>query len=104
MKIRGLFQKTICSLSTIVNMCDDKNIKEEAQKYLIDLIEQYYQHVNYENIYKLHFKYSCADISDFMYECIDYQKVDLMWIAEDMFYGFSELMDTILEERKNKKK
>ena len=101
MKIRSLFQKTICSLSTIVNMCEDKSIKEEAQKYLI---EQYYQYVNYRNVFKLGFKYSCADISDFMYECIDYQKVDLMWIAEDMFYGFSELMDTILEERKNKKK
>lgn len=104
MKIRSLFQKTICSLSTIVNMCEDKGIKEEAQKYLIDLIEQYYQYVNYENIYKLHFKYNTDDISDFMYECIDYQKVDLMWIAEDMFYGFAELMDTILEERENKKK
>lgn len=104
MKIRSLFQKTICSLSTIVNMCEDKGIKEEAQKYLIDLIEQYYQHVNYENIYKLHFKYSTDEISDFMYECMDYQKVDLMWIAEDMFYGFAELMDTILEERENKKK
>lgn len=101
MKIRSLFQKTICSLSTIVNMCEDKGIKEEAQKYLIELIEQYYQHVNYENIYKLHFKYSTDEISDFMYECIDYQKVDLMRIAEDMFYGFAELMDTILEERKN---
>ena len=56
MKIRSLFQKTICSLSTIVNICEDKGIKEEAQKYLVDLIEQYYQHVNYENIYKLHFK------------------------------------------------
>ena len=39
-----------------------------------------------------------------MYECIDYQKKDLMWIAEDMFYGFDELMDTILEERKNQHK
>ena len=68
MKIRSLFQKTICSLSTIVNMCEDKGIKEEAQKYLVDLIEQYYQHVNYENIYKLHFKYSTDDISDFMYK------------------------------------
>lgn len=102
MKIRSLFQKTICSLSTIVNMCDDKNIKDEAQKYLIDLIEQYYQHVNYENIYKLNFKYSCADINEFMYKCIDYQKIDLMWIAEDMYYGFAELMDTILKERREK--
>ena len=57
--------------------------------------------LHYENIYKLNFKYSCADISDFMYECIDYQKVDLMWIAEDMFYGFAELMDTIRFVRDN---
>lgn len=46
----------------------------------------------------------CADINKFMHECINYQKVDLMWIAEDMYYGFVELMDTILEERENKKK
>ena len=39
-----------------------------------------------------------------MYECIDYQKKDLMWTLEDMFYGFDELMDTILEERKNQHK
>lgn len=58
----------------------------------------------YKNVCKLDFKYSTDDISDFMYKCIDYTNIDLMWISEDMFYGFVELMDTILEERKNKNK
>ena len=102
MKIRSLFQKAICSLCTIINICNDKEIKREAKKYLGDLVGQYYQYINYKNVYKLNFKYSFADISDFMYECIDYQKEDLMWIAEDMFYGFDELMDTILEEKKTR--
>lgn len=84
----------------VINICSDKEIKNEAKKYLGDLVGQYYQYVNYKNVYKLDFKYSCADISDFMYECIDYQKEDLMWTLEDMFYEFDELMDTILEERK----
>ena len=102
MKVKILFQKTICSLVTIINMCGDEEIKRDAKKYLDDLVGQYYQYVNYGNVYKLNFKYSPADLSDFMYECIDYRKVDLMWIAEDMFYGFDELMDAILEERKKK--
>ena len=104
MKIRSLFQKTICSLATIIDICSDKEIVDEANLYLKDLIKQYYEYVNYKNVYKLEFKYSTDDISDFMYGCIDYTNEDLMWIAEDMFYGFVELMDTILEERKNQRK
>lgn len=104
MKIRSLFQKTICSLVTIIDICSDKEITNEATLYLKDLTKQYYEYVNYKNIFKLEFKYSTDDISDFMYRCIDYTKEDLMWIAEDMFYGFVELMDTILEERKNQRK
>ena len=38
MKIRNLFQKTICSLITIIYVSKDKTIKQEASKYLRDLV------------------------------------------------------------------
>ena len=41
MKIRSLFQKTICSLCTIINICSDKEINREAKKYLGYLVGQY---------------------------------------------------------------
>ena len=105
MKIRNLFQKTICSLITIIYVSKDKTIKQEASKDLRDLVYQYdklvYQYdkyVKHKNVYELGFKYSAADVSDFMYKCIE-SKDDIIWLSEDMFYGFEELLDTILEER-----
>ncbi len=98
MKIRNLFQKTICSLITIIYVSKDKTIKQEASKYLRDLVYQYDKYVKHKNVYELGFKYSAADVSDFMYKCIE-SKDDIIWLSEDMFYGFEELMDTILEER-----
>lgn len=98
MKIRNLFQKTICSLITIIYVSKDKTIKQEASKYLRDLVYQYDKYVKHKNVYELGFKYSAADVSDFMYKCIE-SKNDIIWLSEDMFYGFEELLDTILEER-----
>lgn len=98
MKIRNLFQKTICSLITIIYVSKDKTIKQEASKYLRNLVYQYDKYVKHKNVYELGFKYSAADVSDFMYKCIE-SKDDIIWLSEDMFYGFEELMDTILEER-----
>ena len=98
MKIRNLFQKTICSLITIIYVSKDKTIKQEASKYLRDLVYQYDKYVKHKNVYELGFKYSAADVSDFMYKCIE-SKDDIIWLSEDMFFGFEEVMDTILEER-----
>ncbi len=98
MKIRNLFQKTICSLITIIYVSKDKRIKQEASKYLRDLVYQYDKYVKHKNVYELEFKYSAADVSDFMYKCIE-SKDDIIWLSEDMFFGFEELLDTILEER-----
>lgn len=98
MKIRNLFQKTICSLITIIYVSKDKTIKQEDSKYLRDLVYQYDKYVKHKNVYELGFKYSAADVSDFMYKCIE-SKDDIIWLSEDMFYGFEELLDTILEER-----
>ena len=98
MKIRNLFQKTICSLIKIIYVSKDKTIKQEASTYLRDLVYQYDKYVKHKNVYELGFKYSAADVSDFMYKCIE-SKDDIIWLSEDMFYGFEELLDTILEER-----
>ena len=68
MKIRNLFQKTICSLITIIYVSKDKTIKQEASKYLRDLVYQYDKYVKHKNVYELGFKYSAADVSDFMYK------------------------------------
>lgn len=99
MKIKGLFQKTICSIITIMYMSKDKDIKEEASKYLKDLIFQYDKYLKHDNVYELEFKYSSDDIEDFMYRCIDL-KEDVMRVSEDMFFGFDDLMNAIIKERK----
>ena len=75
-----------------------KTIKQEASKYLRDLVYQYDKYVKHKNVYELGFKYSAADVSDFMYKCIE-SKDDIICLSEDMFFWFEELMDTILKER-----
>lgn len=98
MKIRNLFQKTICSLITIIYVSKDKTIKQEASKYLRDLVYQYDKYVKHKNVYELGFKYSLDDIEDFMYRCMDL-KIDVMRKAENMFFVFDDLMITIIKER-----
>ena len=95
MKIKNLFQKTICSLITIIYV---QKIKQEASNYLKYLIFQYDKYVKHKNVYELGFKYSSDDIEDFMYRCIDLNE-DVMRKAEDMFFGFDDLMIVIIKER-----
>lgn len=75
-----------------------QKIKQEASKYLKDLIFQYDKYVKHKNVYELRFKYSDADVSDFMYKCIE-SKDDIIWLSEDMFFVFDDLMITIIKER-----
>ena len=75
-----------------------QKIKQEASKYLKDLIFQYDKYVKHKNVYELGFKYSLDDIEDFMYRCIDL-KIDVMRKAEDMFFVFDDLMIVIIKER-----
>ena len=98
MKIRNLFQKTICSLITIIYVSKDKTIKQEASKYLRDLVYQYDKYVKHKNVYELGFKYNSDDIEDFMYRCMDL-KIDVMRKAENMFFVFDDLMIAIIKER-----
>lgn len=75
-----------------------QKIKQEASKYLKDLIFQYDKYVKHKNVYELELKYSSDYIEDFMYRCIDL-KEDVMRKAEDMFFGFGDLMIVIIKER-----
>lgn len=75
-----------------------QKIKQEASKYLKDLIFQYDKYVKHKNVYELELKYSSNYIEDFMYRCIDL-KEDVMRKAEDMFFGFGDLMIVIIKER-----
>lgn len=75
-----------------------QKIKQEASKYLKDLIFQYDKYVKHKNVYELVFKYSSDYIEDVMYRCIDL-KEDVMRKAEDMFFVFGDLMITIIKER-----
>ena len=59
-----------------------QKIKQEASKYLKDLIFQYDKYVKHKNVYELGFKYSSDYIEDFMYRCIDL-KEDVMRKAEE---------------------
>lgn len=75
-----------------------QKIKQEASKYLKDLIFQYDKYVKHKNVYELELKYSSDYIEDFMYRCIDL-KEEVMRKAEDMFFGFGDLMIVIIKER-----
>lgn len=74
-----------------------QKIKQEASKYLKDLIFQYDKYVKHKNVYELELKYSSDYIEDFMYRCIDL-KEEVMREAEDMFFGFGDLMIVIIKE------
>ena len=62
-----------------------QKIKQEASKYLKDLIFQYDKYVKHKNVYELELKYSSNYIEDFMYRCIDL-KEDVMRKAENMIF------------------
>lgn len=75
-----------------------QKIKQEASKYLKDLIFQYDKYVKHKNVYELELKYSSDYIEDFIYRCIDL-KENVMRKAEDMFFVFDDLMIVIIKER-----
>lgn len=71
LEIINLLRKIITSLSCIEKTTTDKNLKNEACEYLIDLINQYKKIIESNDIKGLKFKYTEADLIDFSYRCIE---------------------------------
>ena len=94
-KIILAFRKTITSLTCIEKITHNSTIKSEADKYVFDLVKQYYNYLNTKNIQNIKFKYSEADIIDFSYRCIENDDDDLVWLAEDVQFGIIELIKAI---------
>ena len=81
------------------NICIKRqNNKTRSFKISKRLSIQYDKYVKHKKVYELRFKYSDADVSDFMYKCIE-SKDDIIWLSEDMFLVFDDLMITIIKER-----
>ena len=91
LEIINLLRKTITSLSCIEKTTTDKNLKNEASEYLIDLINQYKKIIESNDIKGLKFKYTEADLIDFSYRCIENKENDFVKLGEDIQFGIIEL-------------
>lgn len=98
--IINLFRKIIASVACIEKITNDEYIRQTSIKYLEDFINQYDNYQLHKDINKISFKFSEKEIIDFSNEC--YDKVDIILFAEDLEFGFSELIKKILEERRIK--
>ncbi|MDD2181591.1 MAG: hypothetical protein PHW32_04400 [Bacilli bacterium] len=96
-EIVNLFRKIIASALCIEKKTVDEKIRQTSSEYLEDFINQYENYLMHKNIDKIDFKFSEKEIVDFANEC--YEKVDIFIFAEDLQFGFSELMERILEMR-----
>ena len=96
--IIDLFRKVIASLVCIEKTTKQSDIKNTSKKYLNDIIIQYENYRLTTDLNKIEFQYSEKEIVDFVNEC--YDQVDIFTFAEDVEFGFSDLVENILEGRK----
>lgn len=96
-QIYDLFRKVIASLACIEKTTSDAKKKQLSSEYLNDFINQYDKYQSHKNVNKIEFKYSEKEIVDFANEC--YDKADIVTFAEDVEFGFSELIEKIIEGR-----
>lgn len=99
-KICALFRKVITSLLCIQTKINDELKKQEIQSILNDLIEQYDIYILKLDSTLIGFKNSekeIVDLANYFYE-----DVDVFNFAEDLEFGFSELIECILLERSEK--
>lgn len=86
-----LFRKLITSLSCIEKIAKDIELKEEATKYILDLIDKYNKIIETKEIKTINFKYSEEDLIDFSYRCIENKENDFVRLGEDIQFGIIEL-------------
>lgn len=91
LEIINLFRKVITSLLCIEKTTTDENLKNEANKYIIDLINQYEKIIESSDIKSIKFKYTEEDLIDFSYRCIEHKEDDLVRFGEDVQFGIIEL-------------
>ena len=99
-EICNLFRKVITALTCIQYKCEEVDIKNDAKVFLENFIEQYDQYSLKLDSNLVEFKYSEKDIVEFA--CSLYDNVKVVNFAEELEFGFSELVKKILLERKNK--
>lgn len=92
-EIINLFRKIITSLACIEKIATDDYTRNTAKEYLLDTIKQYEKYNNSKDVMQIKFKYSQNEIVDFCNEC--YEKVDIFDFAEDVEFGFCELIEKI---------
>lgn len=98
--IINLFRKIITSLTCIRIITADDEIRNATNNFLENIIRQYEQYLLKKDVNILNFEYNELEIVDFCNRC--YEKVDIFTFAEDLEYGYIELMRKILDERKKK--
>ena len=96
-EIIELFRKVIAAAACIEKKTDDEEARRISKEYLEDFINQYDGYQVHKDVNKIGFKFSEKEIVDFASEC--YDKVDIFLFAEDLEFGFSELVEKILEDR-----
>lgn len=99
-EICNLFRKVITALVCIEYNCSDKDVVKETKCFLKNFIKQYEIYSLKLNSNLIDFKYSEKDVVEFA--CSLYDNVDVFRFAEELEFGFSELVKNILLEREKK--
>lgn len=100
-EICTLFRKVIASLICIQYNCSDLEVQNDTKCFLENFIEQYDKYSLKLDSNLVEFKYSEKEVVEFA--CSLYDNVKVVKFAEDLEFGFSELVRNILLERENKK-
>ena len=93
--ILNLYRKIICSLLCIIKNTENPNLKNKTSKYLNKFLKQY-ELYNNKGTYSLN---NYSEIINFCNEC--YDDKDIFDYAEDVEYGFKELIEITSNKRKN---
>lgn len=99
-RICDLFRKVITSLVCIEYKISNESIKEEIKSILEDFVNQYELYSVKSNSNLIGFKYSEKQITEFANNL--YDNIDVFNFAEDLEFGFSELVKYIMLEREKK--
>ncbi len=96
-KLINLFRKVITSLTCISKLTKNEEIQKQTDFYIMKFIKDYEIYKNSKDSFKIKLDFDGMELIDFCNEC--YSLVEIVDFAEDVEYGFKEIVELINKER-----